>query len=277
MIRPRRCFRVIVVAAGMAATLATAARGQRVDTRLPGRGAEPAPARVRGGTIDGIVTDTSLAPVPMAEVYILRGNLRLRTGMNGRFRFLGVPPGSYVMIVRRIGLRPVSSVVNVAPSDTIRLSFALERSVKNLDTVVIAAKRQSIRMAEFEGRRRLGFGEFMTREEIMKNPSVFATELLRRFKTINVSPNYEVGPIPAYYALSRREGGSILGTGGGYCAMQVMLDGFALPTPFDLSQLPSPKELGAIEVYNGPATLPPQFGGGDRRCGMVLIWTRDGY
>jgi hypothetical protein len=35
-----------------------------------------------------------------------------------------------------------------------------------------------------------------------------------------------------------------------------------------------PDEVEAIEAYDGPAVLPPEFGGYDARCGVLVIWTR---
>ena len=57
--------------------------------------------------------------------------------------------------------------------------------------------------------------------------------------------------------------------------MQVYVDGVAMPTPFNLDELPSPKNLAGIEIYSGPATTPPQYGGVDRRCGVIVVWTKD--
>ena len=37
------------------------------------------------------------------------------------------------------------------------------------------------------------------------------------------------------------------------------------------------QQISGIEVYTGAATVPPQFGGVDRRCGVIAVWTRDGY
>ena len=74
--------------------------------------------------------------------------------------------------------------------------------------------------------------------------------------------------------LSKREGGN---PSLGACPMQVYLDQVALPTPFNLDLLPSPKEIAGIEVYAGAATIPPQFNGFNRGCGVIIVWTRDGY
>lgn len=48
-----------------------------------------------------------------------------------------------------------------------------------------------------------------------------------------------------------------------------------MPTPFSLDQLPAPNDLEGIELYTGPASAPPQFGGNERRCGVMLVWTKD--
>lgn len=49
-----------------------------------------------------------------------------------------------------------------------------------------------------------------------------------------------------------------------------------MPTPFNLELLPTPKTLAGIEVYAGPSTVPPQFSGMNRGCGVILVWTKGG-
>jgi hypothetical protein len=227
------------------------------------------------GTIDGFVGDTSLAPVHAAFVTIVGTKIRVGTGPNGRFRIVKVPQGQYLVIVKRIGYRPVSAVVDVPASDTLRLSYTLEESGPMptvLGTMVTTEKAKSARMAEFDQRRKLGQGEFMTEAEIDRKNTVFATELLRNFGTINVSPSH-TSAMTEYYALSKREGGN---PSLGACPMTVYLDQVPLPTPFNLDLLPSPKELAGIEVYAGSSTIPPQFNGYNRGCGVILVWTKDG-
>ena len=69
----------------------------------------------------------------------------------------------------------------------------------------------------------------------------------------------------------------MFGEGAYACAMQVVIDGVPMPPRFPLELLPTPREIAGIEVYSGPATTPAQFSGLDRRCGLIAIWTRDGY
>ena len=225
------------------------------------------------GTIDGVVSDTGLAPLQGAFVSILGTKIRVGTGPNGRFRITKVPAGQYLVIVRRVGYRPTSGVIDVPATDTTRLAYTLERlRPEELDAVVITAKSPSMRMSEFEQRRKLGLGEFMTVDEIQRRNSVFPTELFRKFKSVNVAPS-RTGPIAEYFALSVREGGN---PSLGACPMQLYLDQVPLPSPFNLDLLPPPRDIAGIEVYAGSATIPPQFNGYNRGCGVILVWTKDG-
>ena len=225
------------------------------------------------GTVDGIVTDTNLVPLRGAFVSVLNSSIRVGTGPNGRFRISRIPPGQYLLIVKRGGYRPTSTMVDVKASDTLRLSYTLSEAVATLEGVTVTEKAVSFRMMEFEGRRKLGFGQFMTQEEIERRGSAFATELFRNFTTINVSPSRS-SSMTEWYALSNREGGN---PQLGACPMTVYLDQVPMPTPFNLDLLPSPKNIAGIEVYAGSSTIPPQFNGPNRGCGIILIWTKEGY
>jgi hypothetical protein len=254
----RRSLLTIAVSAGIA---------------VPEARAQIVPAKRPAGIVDGIVSDTGLAPLQGAFVSILGRKIRVGTGPNGRFRITDVPAGQYLLIVKRVGYHPASSAVEVLASDTLRLSYTLEKlRPEELEAVVVRAKSPSMRMAEFEGRRKLGVGEFMTQAEIEEHNAAFSTELFRRFKSVNVSPNH-AGPVTQYYALSAREGGNPTV---GACPMQVYLDQVPLPSPFNLDLLPPPKEIAGIEAYAGASTIPPQFSGMNRGCGVIMVWTRDG-
>jgi carboxypeptidase family protein len=224
-----------------------------------------AQSRLAPGTIDGVVTDANLASLTDATASILGSTIRVVTGANGRFRIVSVPAGQYILVVTRLGYRPSSMALQVAGGDTLRMSFTLERIATALDTIAITAKRYSMRMGEFEERRKLGFGQFMTQAEIEKRNSVFPSELMRTFMSVVV-------------VLTDRGFGHKAMSYRGGCEFQVYLDGTALPPPVNLDNLPTPKDLAGIEVYSGPAQIPLQYkttaGGGF--CGVILVWTKDG-
>jgi hypothetical protein len=133
----------------------------------------------------------------------------------------------------------------------------LERTT--LDTVSIKGERLTPAMTEFESRRKLGFGHFITQAE-MDRPNV-----------INVSDALE-GVLGV-----RVRGGSVSNTRSG-CMYQIYLDGVKMPAKGDVNSIAVPREVAGIEVYSGPAEIPVQYkaidGGGF--CGVILMWTRIG-
>jgi len=228
----------------------------------------------RFGVIDGVVSDTNLAPLHAAFVSIVGTKIRVGTGPNGRFRIVDVPAGQYLLVVRRVGYRPTSSTVELAAHDTLRLSYMLDPApAAELAPVVVTAAVKSKRMRDFDERRKFGVGLFLTDSAIEAHHAVFSTELFRGYPQINVSPDNSTA-VTQYYALSAREGAN---PSLGACPMSVLLDRVPLPTPFNLDLLPPPRDLEGIEIYPGPSTTPPQFSGFNKGCGVILVWTKQGY
>ena len=251
-------------------TVLDRARREAADRNAAGPGAQY-------GVIDGTVTDTLLVPLNAADVTIVGTGARVVTGANGRFRMVQVTPGQYLLVVRRIGYAPTSGVIEVPANDTLRLAYTLTRSNRLLDTVRVRGERLTMRMVDFDRRRQQAQGQFITQAEIERRASLQTSDFLRYMRGVEVSVNttQAFGGTQVY---SRREGGGFDGNQQQqYCPMQVLLDGIILPRYFNLDLLPPPKQIAGIEVYAGAATVPPQFSGVDRRCGVVAVWTRDGY
>jgi hypothetical protein len=228
------------------------------------------PATVRVGTIDGVVSDTNFVPLSGAEIYIFGTRVRVETGESGRFRIRDIPAGQYLVIVRRVGYRPVSGMLEVPPTDTLRLSYTLKGLATTLAPVVVTEHRASLRLAEFEERRRGRVGQFMTEAQIDARNSVFPTELIRTFLSVKMVPGKS--SLGGWYAYSARGDKNLRGA----CPMAVLVDEVQMPTPFNLDMLPSRHDLAGIEVYAGPAQIPPKFNSYDRGCGIILVWTKDG-
>lgn len=221
------------------------------------------------GTLDGVVTDTSLAPLAGASTWILGTKLEVNTDDNGRFRITGIPAGTYIVVIRKLGYAPFSSTVSVAVGDTTRASFALVPQSVTLDKVVVSVAAAAGPLAEFESRRALGMGQFMTQSQIEKLNMVGTSDLLRTFHSVSVTPKAVLASrlLPA------------MG-----CPMQFYVDGVAI-TVRDLEvDLPPPHSIAGIEVHVNTATLPAQYaslggggivGRGGGICGVILIWRRN--
>jgi len=230
-----------------------------------------AQSRSRGaaGQIDGVVSDTSLAPLADATITIVGTDIRVVTGPNGHFRLVDVPAGKYALLARHIGYEATTTQITVSDLDTLRISIALEQAVASLDTVKVATNNLSPRLTEFYERRKIGPGQFMTEEQIEKLNMVAASDLFRTFIGLRLS-------VDGRSAQSMRDFVR-------KCPIMAIVDGFAKYTDFGL--LPSPKEIAAIEFYAGPSEIPLQFksmigdplkGVSGVSCGLILIWTRDG-
>jgi hypothetical protein len=222
------------------------------------------------GTILGVVADSSLRPVAGADVSLAGSSVRVATDSLGRFRVVNVPPGRFLMIARSIGYRPATSPVDIASDDTLRLAFTLEPATAHeLATVVVTERSLSAKLQEFEQRRKLGFGEFFTQADIEKINGLHVGDIVRRAKSVRLSPD-------GTKAMSAREPGNNLRPP---CPMAIYLDGIPLGSE-PLHYLASPKNIAAIEIYGGAATLPVRLPRGplgtNVGCGAILIWTRDG-
>src|SRR4051812_30045613 len=168
------------------------------------------------GVIDGTVTDTSLVSLADATVSILGSSLRVTTGVNGRFRVVGLAGGRYFVVVHHVGYRPASTAIEVAVGDTVRASFTLERITAVLDTVVVSTQAYTARMSEFEERRKFGFGHFFTQAQIEARDAHSVADVMQLVPSVNV-----VRGLFGSLAVSSRSGFNLQK---GQCPLKVYLD-----------------------------------------------------
>jgi hypothetical protein len=224
--------------------------------------------------IDGVVTDTALVPLAGATISMMGSTIRAVTGENGRFRISDLPSGEYIVLARRLGYEPLSARVQLTEADTERVSFSLERNTTTLDTVVVAAKGVPSRLDEFETRYRnhLASSAF-NRDDIVKVNPIDTWQMLSRVPSVKF-----VSKDSALIAVSNR-GMKIDRMQAVPCVMSVMIDGVRMggsDGSYDLTRLPPPEDIHGIEVFAGPASIPPQYGGAgnNKMCGLIAIWTR---
>jgi TonB-linked SusC/RagA family outer membrane protein len=104
-------------------------------------------AHAQQGTITGTVTDQATGdPLENARVVLVRPNRIEGTGRDGRYFFRGVEPGSYLIRVVRLGYRPASDTVAVAPGEAATMDFALIPSPVQLEEIVTTATGQQSRL-----------------------------------------------------------------------------------------------------------------------------------
>jgi hypothetical protein len=95
-------------------------------------------------TVRGTVTNEAARPLEQAVVTLdPQGvNRQVRTDSDGRFSFLGVPPGQHSVRVTWVGFTPETKQVEVTGGD-VSVDFVLRR-LTVLDTVAITARRTGL-------------------------------------------------------------------------------------------------------------------------------------
>jgi hypothetical protein len=215
----------------------------------------------RRGTIAGNVTDP--AGQPMANVRILiDSTANVTTDATGHFMINGVAPGTRQLEVFAIGAVSRYVSADVLPRDTAVVSIQLRKVVQLAGTRTTAASAARAFAAEFNERRRLGFGYMRDSLEIAKHPDFVS--MLRELPGLQIRPR---GTTVAF-AVSDMKGGT--------CAPDIIIDG-ATAGPGHVIDLRS-EEVGAIEFYPRAAHIPARFAPAafTPQCGMILVWTKYG-
>jgi len=220
-------------------------------------------ARVTGRVADAIGT-----AIVKAEVLVTNTSLHAETGSDGRFELTGIPSGAVEVVVRRMGFSPAKISLDLTAGELRDIRVLLSPVAMVIDSVAIKAEAPPIEknFGGFETRKARGFGTFITREQIeKKNPRV-VMNLFRTVSGVKVVRENGVATI-----VSARLGTTIS------CPVRYYIDGTYYPLyGQSVDVLVEPVDIGAIEVYPGGATIPPQFGGRESGCGVVAIWTRQG-
>lgn len=218
-----------------------------------------------GVLVQGTVVDhTAEVPVPGATVSLgsgpsgVRGRGTRVTDDEGRFRFQGVPEGTYRLYASAPGYRRMADTLQVPAGRDLELVLPLSEDPIRLEPIIVTAEREYPVRRGWEGRRRTGSGFVITREEIEERRPRLVTELLNR-----VPGGIVVATPPHGYTLLLR----------GQCRPGIWVDGVEVSYVDSIDQLLSPHDVAAIEVFHG-FDLPVEFG--TNACGGVLIWTRMG-
>src|SRR5690348_11466207 len=118
----------------------------------------------------GHVVDSIGIGVPGAEITLNKSDkVHVITGDSGEFRITGLPPGTLVFNVRRIGFESASFTAVLKPGKTHRASFPMTATAQNLPTVAVSDTASKTHwLDQFSRRKTTNRGTFITRAEIEK-------------------------------------------------------------------------------------------------------------
>ena len=214
----------------------------------------------------GHVVDSTGAGLAGAEITLMKSNkIRIITGDSGAFRIAGLPAGTDVFNVRRIGYESASFTAVLRPGRTHRATLVLTASPQPLPAVAIAdTATQSHWLDQFARRREGNRGTFITRDQIVRSGARSGTDILRTVPGVRIVP-------------MRRGGGNQVvmtrGAGARTCLPSMFVHG--LPYSGTLDDFLA-EDIEALEVYVGVSEIPPDLDKNGRGvCGAIVIWTRD--
>jgi len=218
----------------------------------------PAQVRVFVAEIDSEapLVGTAVRLVPRSGPEVAR-----TTDRSGHASFAGLEPGSYGIVVERLGYGVARDSLHLPAGSRTLVTVELAAQALALDPIVVSTTRRGADMGGFEQRRRTGLGHFITRTEVEERHPVHVSDLLSPLAGVQVTP------APA------RFGSEVRMRGG--CLPDLVIDG-VLMRPFaglGIDDYVSPGDVEAVEVYSGPQA-PLQLSSSP--CGAVVVWTRTG-
>ncbi len=227
-------------------------------------------ATSRASTLIVSVGDNATgAFIPDAQVRLPAVGRVARTQWNGEARFSALDKGRYRIQVRAIGYAP-SDIDMPLSGDSAGIYFALERIPKQLDTVRVAETPSMRGLQEFEARRRMGIGRFIT-DSILRDDRTHSVQLiLTRIPGLFVDRNGVTTMLPTAFPAPGKPKPA-------HCPVAIYLDGFQVkdtpnPSTVDLEKFHT-DDLAGIEVYSDNSA-PVQYRPRGDYCRVVLLWSR---
>lgn len=233
--------------------------------------AETAPGRLVGRVTDGVAG----GPLVGARVRMVDLRIEALTDEEGRFVLGRVPPGAHAVELSNLGYATRTDTVGVESGLTTAVEVSMAVDPVELEPLRVRVERRTpgLEAVGFYDRREYAAGgSFVDRQAIEDQNPLEVADIFRRV------PGAEVRLANPLDVLSR----SVILRGGRRdmppCYPGVYIDGQVVHRPGTepamLNQLLAPDQVEGIEVYQGGASTPLEYGGVNASCGVVLIWTR---
>ncbi len=237
-----------------------------MDT-VPGEPATPETAWRGRARLTGVVLDHSAKPVIGAHAIVWDTKLDATTNERGAFVLEGLPGGTRTLEIRVIGYMPVTRTVHLAESRPVTIEVVLDKSAQILSTVTVRGEMvYSRNLADFNRRRRTGFGVFRTSEEIARRGrNARLSQLLQDVLGVRVDRR-------GGQSIVTMRRGATMGIGNAYCVPSLYVDGRNdVVRDYDAYFADG---IAGIEVYPRESVRPFEFIDPQNPCGVVAIWTR---
>jgi len=244
---------------------------------------------IRGTLLD----EGTERPVSAGVISLLNDRRRIvmsaETDLYGAFELWADDPGQYIMRSQRLGyMNTATPMMELVSGDTLNIEFRISADAVYLAPVTVTATARNwwqnsepVVLWSFYERRdlyeRMGMGRFLVREDLEPFDGMTVTQFLQtvpgvRIATVNNGLN-EVN-----YPTLRAQAGVLRP-----CQPDFYLDGARVRfrSPMDeefgpgdtIDALLGVPQIVGVEIYDGAAILPGEFGGTTANCGVIALWT----
>jgi hypothetical protein len=202
-----------------------------------------------------------------AEVTVDPLGVKGITNYFGDARFSGLRKGRYSVHARRIGFTPVSTEFQASGRDSLEVTMFMAPTAQELATVTVNADAVSPFLREFEARRRLGKGQYITDSVLRASLGIPLADILAaRLRGVMVARRADgsFGPFSG-------RGDNVIGK---RCDISVYWNGVRITRPWTELPVDIPTTfIGGIEFYN-PGSIPVEYQDPGSGCGVLLLWPR---
>jgi Carboxypeptidase regulatory-like domain len=202
--------------------------------------------------LGGVVRGTGDTPLASAEVRVRGASTVGYTDESGRYSLRGLPAGTQVLDVRRVGYGATETSVELRSGSMVTRDVRLQRIV-NLDSIRVVATRS--RYVEFDKAQKSSLGGiFLGPEEMEQQRVALTSDIIEKL------PGFRVvgwGIMSEVYGIR----------GSTPCKTNIVINRAEHQPINDVN----PYNIGAIAAFRQGDRAPPEYEGG---CGVIVIWTK---
>jgi len=274
------------------------------------------PAGLTGQEVRGHLLESGTRqPITLGAVTLLdtafSAVVQTLTNEDGAFLLQAPAPGAYYVLAEALGYAPnVDGILELGSGGSITVEVYLRPNPIEMDSLTVALTRllqfHNLSEVGYYDRKKMGFGSFISPEEIKRQNPVSAYHLLRQVPDLHLGAQTAAGT--RVYLVR----------GGRPCTPRVYVDGSMVmndvlterlgpqnlnpapvtpentglpqldPSQVDLeSRLRAPtayagvvleslvniQDISAVEVHTRATSIPLIYGGTQDTCGVIMLWT----
>jgi hypothetical protein len=221
--------------------------------------------------LTGVVRQDSTGdPVPGVDVLLEGTRLTAVTTNAGRYTLRGVPLGVSTLLFRSVGWRPVRMAVRIVEADTVWADARMLPEGVILDPIEVRAAPVDPWRQGLTERQRIGLGTFIDSVTLRQSEHLKLADVMRRLPGIAMTWGWDRDRNRIMYIGNARR----RGRDGTPCMMQIVVNGIPVGGDVDARREFEISSLKAIELYQGGAQVPIEYGGATAQCGVVVLWTK---